>query len=315
MAYEYEFIKHIEGAYSKAFLISINRRLYHWHNDIELLLVLEGSVVVNTSVCQYFLKKDDIFLINSNEIHSLTRNEEANIILAIQFDPKLSKSYFPKLQRLKFLDKLIDKRESPQCWEKIRKGLADFMTDYYKKEYGYQFKLISTLNMLIYNLLQYMRHEFIVEDMLFNEQKNLERLNRIIIYIQENYANKVSLKDLAAAENLDMYYLSHFIKKQLGISFQQYLNKIRLEKAAELLIQTNWKQIDICVESGFSDYRYLSKMFAKEYGCTPSQYKQQYKNLEPAVAPPDTGEQHKFFNQYEAIEKIISYSVGKEVDN
>lgn len=61
MAYEYEFIKHMEGMHFKTFFISINRRLYHWHYDIELLLIIEGSVVVNTATKQYFLKKDDLF--------------------------------------------------------------------------------------------------------------------------------------------------------------------------------------------------------------------------------------------------------------
>lgn len=167
-----------------------------------------------------------------------------------------------------------------------------------------------TLNMMIYYLLQYVQYEDIVEDRLLTEEKNLERLNRIINYIQENYMHKIFLKDLAANENLDMYYLSHFIKKQLGISFQQYLNKIRLEKAVHLLMQTDRKQIDICIESGFSDYRYLCKMFIKEYGCTPSQYKLQYKNLEPVSFTSDTEGQNKFIGQDEALEKLIQYLAG-----
>lgn len=308
MAYEYEFINHMKGTYFNTFLISINRRLYHWHYDIELLLVIEGSVVINTATRQYFLKKDDIFLINSNEIHSLTRTKESNTILTIQFNPKLSKTYYPNLQRIKFLDKLINKSEFPECWKKVKECLIEFVEDYYKKENGFQFKLMSTLNMMIYYLLKYVNYEEIIEDKLFTEVKNLERLNRIINYIQENYMHKVSLKELAANENLDMYYLSHLIKKQLGISFQDYLNKVRLEKAVDLLLQTKWKNIDICIESGFSDYRYLCKMFIKEYGCDPSQYKLQYKNLQSVIFTSNTEGQHRLIDQNEALEKLIKYS-------
>ena len=307
MTYEYEFIKHMKGTQFKIFFISINRRLYHWHYDVELLLITEGSVAVNTAKEQYLLKKDDLFLINSNEIHSLTRTKETNTILAIQFDPKFSKAYYPKLQRLKFLDKHINNNEYPECWKEVKKCLTDIVMNYYKKENGYQLKLMSALNMMIYYLLQYVHYKDIAEDKLFIEEKNLERLNRVINYIQENYMNKISLKDLAVNENLDMYYLSHFIKKQLGISFQHYLNKVRLEKAVDLMTQTNWKNLDICFESGFSNYRYMSKMFIKEYGCTPPQYKLQYKNLEPVIFASDTEEQHRFIDQNEAIEILVQY--------
>lgn len=309
MAYEYEFINHMKGTYFNTFLISINRRLYHWHNDIELLLVIEGSVIVNTPGNEYFLNKDDLFLLNCNEVHSLTRTKENNTLIAIQFDPKLSKTYYPLLQRIRFLEKQIDKRKYPEGSEVLKKCLLDFVADYYKKESGYEFKLMSTLNLIIYYLVRLIPNEEILDDMLKAEKKNLERLSRIVDYVQENYSQKISLKDLAARENLDMYYLSHFIRKQLGISFREYVNKKRLEKAIELMALKKWTNTEIYIEAGFSDNRYLCSAFIKEYGCTPSQYKQQYKNLEPAVAHSDAGEQHKFFNQYEAIEKVISYSV------
>jgi AraC-type DNA-binding domain-containing proteins len=308
MAYEYEFINHMKGTFFNTFLISINRRLYHWHSDIELLLVIEGSVIVNTPENEYLLNKDDLFLLNSNKVHSLARTKENNTLIAIQFDPKLSKTYFPKLQRIRFLNKLIDKNDYPECSKVVKKCLLDFVADYYKKDNGYEFKLMSTLNMIIYYLLKYVPYEEVVEYILFAEQKNLERLSRIIDYIHDNYMHKISLKNLAASENMDMYYMSHLIKKQLGISFQEYLNKKRLEKSVELLTQTNWRNIDVCIESGFSDYRYLCKAFIKEYGCTPSNYKLQYKELKPVISASDTEEQQRFIDQYEALEKLILYT-------
>lgn len=307
MAYEYEFIKHIEGTNFKTFFTSISRRLHHWHYDMELLLIIEGSVAFNTAEKQYILKKDDLFLINRNEIHSLTRTKEANTILAIQIYPRFCREYFPKMQRVKFLKHHIQNSLYPDCWKEVRKCLTEIVMAYYKKEDGYQFKLMSILNMLLYHLLQYVPYEYVEEDKIFAEEKNLERLNRIINYIQENYMYKISLKELAASENLDMYYLSHLIKRNLGISFQQYLNKIRLEKAVELFTSTNRKSLDVCIESGFSDYRYLSKMFIKEYGCTPSQYKSQYKNIETGISSSDNEDQHIIYDQNEALEKLIQY--------
>lgn len=309
MAYEYEFINHMKGTHFNTFLISINRRLYHWHYDIEILLVIEGSVIINTATQQYLLKKDDIFLVNSNEIHSLTRTKESNTILAIQINPKFCKTYFPALQKIKFLDKLITESEFPECWKRLKECLTEFVTEYYKKENGFELKLASTLNMLVYQLLNGIKYEEVMEDRLSAEMNNLERLNRIINYIRENYMNKVSLKELAFNENLDMYYLSHLIRKQLGISFQEYLNKVRLEKAVELILHSKLKKIDVCIESGFSDYRYLCKMFIKEYGCDPSHYKLQYKDKEEGMLALNTNEsQHRLIDRNEAFQKLIEYT-------
>lgn len=307
MEFEYEFIKHFEGTIFKTFFISINHRLYHWHSDIELLLIIEGSVMLNTAKQQYELKKDDLFFVNRNEIHSLVRTKENNTILALQFTPKFCNAYFPTLQRIKFVEKHLKYNENPDLWKEIRKYLTDIVMDYYKKDNGYQLKLMSTLNMIVFRVLNNIEYEEIDEDKISNEEKSLTRLNRIINYIQDNYMNKISLKDLASYENLDMYYLSHFIKKKLGISFQEYVNKVRLEKAVDLITHTNKKHLDICIECGFSDYRYLSKLFFKEYGCTPLQYKMEYKDLYPTFLSKVSGEQHRFIDINEALDKFIQY--------
>jgi AraC-like DNA-binding protein len=65
----------------------------------------------------------------------------------------------------------------------------------------------------------------------------------------------------------------HFIKDNLGMSFQQYLNKVRIKNAEHMIAGTDKSNLDICIACGFSDDRYLRKAFVAEYGCTPAQYK------------------------------------------
>ncbi len=279
MPHEYEFIKHLEGTHIKTFFVSIDNRLYHWHSDMEILLVNEGSVMVHTAQQHYLLEKDDICLVNRNEIHSLTRTKETNTILAIQFDCNFCKAYYPAFQRVEFILKHIKKKEYPEIWQMISGCLNEMVTDFSRKDPGYQLKLTGTLNLMVYSMLAGIPYEEIEEGRISAKEKNLARLNRIVNYIQENYMNRITLKDLAEIENLDMSYMSHFIKRQLGISFQDYVNKIRLEKAVDMIQSTRKTQLDICIECGFSDYRYLNKLFIKEYGCTPSQYKLEYKKL------------------------------------
>jgi mannose-6-phosphate isomerase-like protein (cupin superfamily) len=76
VAHEYEFIKHFEGTHLKTFLVNMNHRLYHWHSDLELLMVIEGSVFLNTALKQYELKKDDIFVINRISTQLLSNSQK-----------------------------------------------------------------------------------------------------------------------------------------------------------------------------------------------------------------------------------------------
>lgn len=305
MKYEYEFIRHIEATSFKFFFISMMRRLYHWHSDIEILLVLDGSVMLETANNSYRLSKNDIFIINANEVHSFTKTEEPNTILAIQFDPKFCKGYFPQLQRIVFLDQSISEHNNNSCWTEMKKYLSLIVKDYYEKEKCCMLKIMSTLHLIVCCLLNYLNYEDTSEKELSSQQNNLNRLNRIILFVKENYMNKVSLKDIAEKENLDMYYLSHFIKKHLGISFQEYLQKVRLEKAIELLM-TDRKRLDICIECGFSDYRYLNKIFLKELGCMPVEYKKLNKKPEtPLTTYRD--EQHEIIHSDKALEVLLQH--------
>ena len=88
-------------------------------------------------------------------------------------------------------------------------------------------------------------------------------------YIDENFRRKLLLGEIARREGLTMPYLSHLFKDTLGMSFQEYLKKRRFEYARSLLLGTRKSLLDISLESGFSDARYMIRMFEGEFGCTP----------------------------------------------
>ena len=58
------------------------------------------------------------------------------------------------------------------------------------------------------------------------------------------------------------------------MTFLDYLNNVRFEKALMLITDSNMRMVDICMESGFSDVKYLNRMFEKRFGCTPKAYRE-----------------------------------------
>ena len=276
---EYEIVEYLEGLNLKVFvscIVSHNHSKFHWHREIELLYILDGPVVVYTENAQYQLETNDIFIINSNEAHCIQKTSNVNSILIFQITADFCHSYYPDLKNLMFIDRHFSSSNdnTKKIWRSLYNYIVDIMFILAKKnKTAFQLKIMGIINNIFFQLLSNSKYEIISNEKTVIDTRNIKRLNRIIAYMQENYMYKISLSDLAENENLDMYYLSHFIKKHLGLSFQKYLNKLRLAKAIQLLISTDNRTIDICIESGFSDYRYLCKAFAEEYGCTPSQYK------------------------------------------
>lgn len=302
---EYEFVRHIEGTSLKFFFVSMTHRLYHWHSDIEILMVIDGSVTLETGNKKYKLLKDDIFILNSNEVHSLSKTSENNILLAIQFNPNFCKAYYPQFQRIYFTSQHITTKIRNSCCSELRQYLIQIVKEYYGKGKCYRLKLMSTLHLIICSLIENLDYQDTSEKELSIQKKNLDRLNHIVLYIKENYMNKITLKDIAGKEKLDMYYLSHFIKRHLGISFQECLNKVRFEKAVELLMRTDMNRLDICIESGFSDYRYLDKMFLKEFGCTAEEYKELNERFDSVVSQFHDELQSEVIHNDKALEALI----------
>ena len=310
MAGDFEFIQHMEGMYFKTFITSMKRRLHHWHYDLEILFILNGSILIQLADKQIMLKKDDLFIINRNEIHGFKRSDENNNILALQINPRFCREYFPEFTRVRFLNHQINS-EDDAGRKNIQQNMINLFLCSQLKEHTRVFQLASHLNMLVYYLLKTFPFQEIAEESAVNEEKNLERLNRIVGYIQENFQEKPTLKDLARRENLDMYHLSHFIKHKLGISFQDYLNRLRLAKAVEMMEKGETNHLEICVESGFSDYRYLLKIFMNEYGCMPAQYKKSGLNPNPGLIVVSDDEEHIIYRQEEANSVLQKYLAGE----
>jgi len=99
--------------------------------------------------------------------------------------------------------------------------------------------------------------------------------SRILDYLHENYSNSaLSLTSAADALDLNPSYLSYFFKKQKGENFIDYLNKIRIEKAKELLQNTSLPLFEISSRVGYTNYSGLIRIFKKYEGITPGLYRE-----------------------------------------
>ena len=270
---EYELIRHLEGTDFKIFVVSIKQREFHYHSDIEIFLTLNGSVSVDTVKERHLFQTGDIFIANKYDMHSLSRTKEDNTLLVIQFNPSIFSSYFDRITRIRFTKNHISQTIDCEYHHALKQSLTNMIKSYIYKYDGYHLEMMSILNHIIYIMIHNDDYIELSEKNIISKKQNIGRLVAILDFIRLHYMDNITLSSIADREKLDMYYLSAFIKKNLGITFQKYLTHLRTEKAAQLLRNTGLSHMDICMESGFSDYKYLNKAIMDEYGCTPAEYR------------------------------------------
>ncbi len=98
-------------------------------------------------------------------------------------------------------------------------------------------------------------------------------LQRGIKYINDNYMNKMSLETVARKAGMSKYHFSREFKKSVGYNYIDYLNKIRIERAKDLLKDPNLSITEVAFSVGYSDLSNFERTFKKRSGCNPLQYK------------------------------------------
>ncbi|WP_313755729.1 GH39 family glycosyl hydrolase [Tissierella sp.] len=278
MEFSYELVRGNIGVPIKVFIHSVNNLKMHWHREMEILLVLQGSINVGIGANQYLLRENDFLLINCNEVHNTSRTKEDNIVLALQIEIEYFDKYFRGFSKRIFDCKsFIYGEEEQGRFDIIRHHLAKIVWELNKMKEGHQF-IIGSEILLLANHIVNNFDSYILEDDKFEAvNKDVFRFNSIIAYIDENLEKGVTLKDIADNENLSIYYLSHYIKDTMGISFQEYLNIKRLDKAIDLLVRTDKTITEIAFESGFPSTKSLNNLIKRVYNCSPTQYREKQK--------------------------------------
>ena len=93
-------------------------------------------------------------------------------------------------------------------------------------------------------------------------------------YIKENYGRDISLDDVSREVNVSPYYFSKLFKEEEGQNFIEYLTKIRIDKARQLLREENLSIKEISIMVGYSDPNYFSRLFRKQMDMSPREYRE-----------------------------------------
>lgn len=268
---EFELINHLGETNMRIVLATIYNRSLHFHNDIEIIMPLKGSLLTHVGNKSYLIGTGEIFLLSQNEVHSACQTDEDNLLVVFEICPNFCRPFFSQLSRIHLNERHISSSSHPELYSVIMKCMIQTVLLCSEQKPGYELLINEALCNCIYNILYYTSYTILDEDEVVNNLKQNIRIAKIIDSIKNNYTSKLTLAELAESEGLNPSYLSRLISDNLGMSFRDYVNKLRAEKAVFLLQTTNMSQNEICIASGFSDKRYLNAELEKQFGKAPNE--------------------------------------------
>ena len=238
-------------------------RAYHVHNETELLLVASGECDISLRSRFIRAKAGDLILIGRNEPHAIASENGAELIV-VQFSHHFLSEYFPALRTTSFVSGRVEAELVPM--------ILRVAEDYFAGEDNFELKTVGEMAEIIYELYKSAEHTVLSEERHRERKKAAQRISSVAAYAEENFDGKISLRALAEREGITETHLSHFIRDNFGMTFQEYIAALRFQKALRLISDERLGIYEVAVMSGYSDPKYLTKAFRDKLGVTPGEY-------------------------------------------
>lgn len=264
----------------------MQRIRWHWHNEIEVIIINHGEVDFVTDDERICLKAGQGILINQNIMHSLQPSTpDCNCSLySATFHPSflfgygntlLSGKYLaPILSSPVFRTMLLDEQDpvSAQIMDLVNSIIAVNTT----KKFGYELMTKAHLCQMWLILLEHVIPQNVKKHKNSSLSLDESRVKEAILYIEAHYAEHVTLDDLSNAIHISKSECCRCFKRTLDITPIEYLMKYRIFQAANMLqkddpVSRSISELAFAV--GFNNASYFNKVFRQYLKCTPSEYK------------------------------------------
>ena len=248
----------------------------HYHDEVELLSITEGSLLILVNGIQHPCKKGDIIFFSPRVPHATYYNGDSCSYTLVQFRPEhfLGDSnntgkYFNRFLRNAELPyKIIHSRPLSEL-------IAHALEEH--REQAQAFDL--SVKGMIYTMIAYLCREGVLSAENSDYSADISKILPSLAYIEENYVRDLTLDEVAGVQGLNPSYFCRIFKKASGSGFVDYLNFVRVCKSEKLLAVSDRSVLEVAYEVGFSSVSYFNRIFKRYKNCTPTEYRRaQYEN-------------------------------------
>lgn len=250
----------------------------HWHRGMEIHIILKGSAKFLVNGTTYMVREGSGLYIAPQSIHSMKKVDDGTISYNIVVDPQIFIFFLRNMQCTKYIMPLIKGLPDALLIERSsKKGIGvlsalDAIRAIGREEEAYELLIMEKLICLWRNLYLIVPHH---QDNGQSRSKMLreKRMRVMVEFIRKHFYEQLSIQQIAEAANISKSECYRCFSLLSEMAPSEYLNKIRLLHAAQLLSDTNQNIIAICYQVGFNDTSYFAKMFKREYGLSPRSYR------------------------------------------
>jgi AraC-like DNA-binding protein len=248
----------------------------HWHEEFEIVYMLEDSLTMGVNSEIYNLKPRDILLVSQGEVHYFQAQPRQARRIIVQFTPAILESFAPLIRNCRFATPLIkadDATSTVHC--QLEQQILMAQAEYRCKQEGFQLAIKARLFDLVTILWRQVPIEKCSVSERDKQMQNLSLLEQVVRYVETNFTQDISLAEVAAATGFSVYHFARFFKTITGMTFIQYYNHFRIAKVVSELNNTNDSLTAIAFRSGFNSIQTFNRVFKELKGCSPSSYKKQ----------------------------------------
>ena len=241
------------------------RYIPHFHEETELVYMIDGELELSLSIHKFTLHAADICIIPQGLVHNLYTHTYSKC-LVIKLYPLVDLSNI-------YLTQYVLSKGS-KGYDRLMENMNNIIREDQRKEPGYELAVNICAEIILLTILRELEHQKINSKIKTKHLSEHHFLSSVNDFLELNYTHDISLGDISDYFNYTKSYFCRHFKKITKLSFWEYFTMFRLEKSIQLIKTTPRENfIVIASKSGFKNIRSFNHAFKNYYHCTPSEYR------------------------------------------
>ncbi|MFD0714672.1 helix-turn-helix domain-containing protein [Paenibacillus sp. GCM10027626] len=249
---------------------------WHYHKEVEFLLILQGEMEVVVPEERWTVRTGEVALLGSSQLHYTRQlSRELNYLvfqvdLSAHFDQSVVmywSLFREQLQPLSSLNYIL--QENDDVKRQVAEAIRNIYEEVNRREKGYEISvslLVKTIILQLVrgdcrNVMQYERGE------------QFQVIEPVLTYVDRHLSEKLTVEEASRLINLSYHHFIRTFKKAVGLSFTEYVNLKRVQKAEQLLLTEKMSVEEIAYAVGIPNRAHFHEMFKRRHGCSPNQFK------------------------------------------
>lgn len=248
---------------------------WHYHRELELLLVLDGELDVYIEDECRRLQAGDVAIIGSYQLHRDRSFDAPLDYIVLQFDLEqffdhstiTYMRYFSETKNpLSRVNYILD--EKPDVKAQIADCIREILQEASTKQAGYELAVNMLIKRILLLLLRNDSRRMLAEQ----EDFNRIRLKPVLHYVESHLTDRIQVEEVCKLANMSYYYFVKFFKKTIGLSFTEYVNYRKIKWAERILLTMDLSVSEVGERIGMPNMAHFYKMFKKYNECSPKEF-------------------------------------------